>query len=494
MTKMKAMISFLLAVLIGLSVDVSLAAQDTREEATEELSEQSAERPVEQQAAPPQTPTEIDTWRDTLRYGINTAVAELIPTLTRNRREELAPEIIELFLTSNDRVVLIAATEYLRELSITEGHVRGFELVNEYFDRPSDLITAVLRYLRETDADPNEEAREILLEISRMPPTTRAIAAVRLYAQADTDTETLIDLYQEPGIPDDVQGRILIEIGTRGDPRAFDFVREVIGDGEEATTSLQRFAIDTLGKLGDERAIPIILRQFNSSDAMTRAYATSALTNFDTEEADRALVSALRDQFWRVRIAALQAVADRNMEDALSAAIYMMRRDPERPVRLQAIRTVAQLDTETGWDALLERMADPRGNVEERGAIIEQAIRSNAQRSIPILEEIIQEEWEKRNSRILDAIGRTVSVSEDRALSPIIELLLNHPNYIIQLYGIRAAGRNRLARYADTLRMYEESEGSHRLVREAASNALQQIGPLGIESELETGEVAPDSN
>jgi hypothetical protein len=447
-------------------------------ETTEETTEEST--PEEESSAPatPRLPSdalspELDERRQTLLFGINSEVAELLPTLTRERQVELAQDVVFLFNTNDNRDVLRAAVEYLRELDLPDGHERSFQLVQEYFDRPADLITAVLNYLRETEAAPDNETLDVLVEMSRLTPTSRAVAAIRYFAWADTPIDELIALYREPGMAEDVRGRILIEMGVRGDPRAFDFVADVIGEDETATTALQRFAIDTLGRLEDERAIPIILRQFSSDDAMTRAYAVSALTNFDTEETSRALLAAMRDQFWRVRLAALQTVADRKMTAALPAVLYMLRRDPERPVRMQAIDTAVALDQREGWDLLLERMAAPRGNIEERTTILDRALRNIPSRAVPLVEEIMAEEWDKPNSRILDSIGRTVSVVEDRSLAPIAGRLLDHPNYIIQLYGLRATRLNNLGQYSERVRYLAEN-GVHPLVRNTAEGVLER--------------------
>ncbi|SIQ00388.1 HEAT repeat [Alkalispirochaeta americana] len=429
----------------------------------------------EEEAAPP-TISQAEEWRETLRFGINSAVAELIPTLTSNREEELAPDVLAVFETSNDPAVLRSSVDYLRQLQIAGGEERGFQLIQEYYDRSSELITMVLGYLREIKAEPDQAVRDILIEISRMMPPSRAVAAIRYYATAEgTTIEDLIDLYQEPGLSEDAQGQVLVEIGTRGDVRAFDFVADILGDDEEATTVLQRFAIDTLGKLGDERAIPIILRQFSSPDSLTRAYAVNALTNFDTPETDQALLATLRDEFWRVRLAALKTVAERSMAEALPAVLFMVRRDPERPVRLEALQTAAALNDPQGWELLLNRLKDPRGNEEERGVIADLAIRKNLQDSMDVLKEVVQKEWERENSRILDRIGRSVSEGADRDLAPLVELLLNHPNPIIQVYGMRGVGESGLRQFAEVL-TERRGEGNHPLVRRTAENALNKLG------------------
>ncbi|HKK49356.1 MAG TPA: HEAT repeat domain-containing protein, partial [Alkalispirochaeta sp.] len=280
--------------------------------------------------------------------------------------------------------------------------------------------------------------------------------------------------YEDRFVSGETKGRILIELGRRGNPDVFDFVSEIIQEGEEAQTTLQRYAIDTLGKLGDERALPTILSQFDSADAMTRAYAVNALTNFDTPEANHALVDSLRDNFWRVRIAALETIAEREMTDALAAVMYKARRDPERRVRLEAIQTLGALDQAEGWELLRERFENERTPADERGAIAEQLIRHNLDESMETITGVIESEWESENSRVLDTIGRIISQLDDRAIQPIASRYLDHPNYILQIYGLRAVRTSRLTGLIEITRAREE-EGNHRAVRQAAARALEEI-------------------
>lgn len=427
--------------------------------------------------APPEAPptiSEVETWRETLLFGINSAVAELLPTLTAQKERELAPEVITLFNTSNNRDVLRAAVTYLQELEIPDGHRRARTLLQEWFDRPSDLIIAVIQYLRVTRAELLDDDLAVLLEITRTTPPGRAVSAVRLLASQIDDVQTLIELYNDPAVHEDVQGQILVELGERGDPRAFDFVAEILGEDEDAQTAMQRFAIDTLGKLGDPRALPIILRQLDSPDSLTRAYAVNALTRFDHEDALRGIEMALRDGFWRVRISALQTVASREMTGTIRAVLFMARRDPEQRVRLEALETLASLDQPEGWEFILERFGDERVSTAERIRSIQLAMRANLAESISAVEDVMQREWEKDGSPILDAIGRVAADLENRGIAPITQRLLDHPNFIIQIYGLRSAGRNGLTQFREVVED-RESSGAHHLVRSSARRALEQM-------------------
>lgn len=441
------------------------------------LSAQEAEEPEaavsETESEAPPDISEVDSWRETLLFGINETVIELLPQLTENREIELKSEVLELFERNNNRRVLQGALRYLEQLEITEGHPRAFQLLEEWFDRPPEVIAEVLSYLNATDAPLRDGDMDLLAEIARTTPVLRALGAVRLIAARAEDASLLMELYEDAATHEDVQGRILISLGERKDPDVFDFVMSILGDEEFAQTALQRSALDTLGQLEDPRGLPVILRQLDSSDAITRSHAISALARFSEEEAVRGIEMGLRDEFWRVRVASLQTVSEQNLDSALRNVMFMVRQDPERRVRMDAIRTLAALDHPDGWDLLHQRMKDRRVPVAERQLIIQVAMEHNTDAAIPVVMEIVEREWSEENSVLLDTIGRMVSRTESAALEELAGRLLEHSNFIIQIYGIRSAGLNGFRRYRE--RIEERKEAPHRAVQTAVSRALEQL-------------------
>jgi HEAT repeat protein len=441
------------------------------------LSAQEAEEPEaavsETESEAPPDISEVDSWRETLLFGINETVIELLPQLTENREIELKSEVLELFERNNNRRVLQGALRYLEQLEITEGHPRAFQLLEEWFDRPPEVIAEVLSYLNATDAPLRDGDMDLLAEIARTTPVLRALGAVRLIAARAEDASLLMELYEDAATHEDVQGRILISLGERKDPDVFDFVMSILGDEEFAQTALQRSALDTLGQLEDPRGLPVILRQLDSSDAITRSHAISALARFSEEEAVRGIEMGLRDEFWRVRVASLQTVSEQNLDSALRNVMFMVRQDPERRVRMDAIRTLAALDHPDGWDLLHQRMKDRRVPVAERQLIIQVAMEHNTDAAIPVVMEIVEREWSEENSVLLDTIGRMVSRTESAALEELAGRFLEHSNFIIQIYGIRSAGLNGFRRYRE--RIEERKEAPHRAVQTAVSRALEQL-------------------
>jgi HEAT repeat protein len=433
----------------------------------------------------------LDEWRDTLLYGINSEIADLLPTLTENRTEELAPEVVTLLESSSDSDVLAEGLRFLLELEIGDGRDVAEAIVATADERPDPLVVTALTYLNEVIGEITADTEEALFRLAREGAVGPASAAVTLLATAGVSSDELIELYREGDLSDDIRGRILVELGKRGDPEVLPFIREVIGDDEEATTTLQRYAIDTLGKLGVEEALPTILLQMGSDDALTRAYAVNALRGFDTPEANEALLTALRDEFWRVRVAALETIAERKMNEALPAVIYKVRRDPERRVRLEAVDTLAELDAPDGWALLEEVVTETGAGVDVRSAALDHLIRQRPRQSREVVMTVIETEWDRNNSRLLDVIGRVVSQVTDQRVEPIVARLLDHPNYILQIYGLRAIGASNLLSLREIAADRAAGEGNHSAVRSAALRSLEQLGIAPPPEETTPAEETP---
>ncbi len=416
--------------------------------------------------------SELLEWRDTLRFGINSEIKDLLPVLRQNQVDELSDEIAALAEQTENSALLGEVLAFFIAVEEYPIDRRVLELLGQYRDRPPEFTGELIAYLIAAEVRPSAEERAVLFEIAEDTNALRSTAAVRYLGIVLNETSALIDLYREGDVSEETRGAILVALGERGDPDAYDFVVELIGEDEEAMSTIQRYAIDTLGKLGDERAIPIILRQLDSNNATTRAYAVNALRGFDTEEATQAIVNALRDDFWRVRVAALETIAERRITGAGDAVIYKARRDPEQRVRLEAIQTMSALAV--GWDEM--RLLAERSNtaMAERRVIVQTLIESDYRASEETILRIIENEWDTPNSPLLDAIGRAISIHDSPEITPIVEQFLGHPNYILQIYAIRAVGSARIVSLRERVTAFT-AEGVHRTLSSAALRALEQF-------------------
>ncbi|MFP4300829.1 MAG: HEAT repeat domain-containing protein [Spirochaetaceae bacterium] len=419
----------------------------------------------------------VEQWRDTLRFGINSEIIELIPTLRDERVRELEPEIASLLESSRNEELQGEILTYYRELDLPEAQPMAIELLSEYQVSGNQRTQAAIRYLTDLPPDSPEargEVSELLSEIVRQGGgqiAASAATAVSSYGE-EIGVDGITELYDEAS-SEDVQAALVLSLGEMGDPEAFEFLARIAEDEGEAMV-LRQYAVDSLGKLQVEEAIPIISNLLGAENSLLRAYAVSALGRFETEEAENALIAALRDEFWRARVFALQGIARLEVETAIPAVIYKVRQDPEQRVRLEAVKTLRAFPTGEVRSFVEESVKNSRVNQEIRLAMVDLLLHWGDSFSVSLLEEVMLSSWEEEESRILDYIGRQASRIENERFAPLYEKMLSHRNYIIRIYGARGIARNGLARYRENLEELTD-EGHHPALRRNAQRALEEL-------------------
>ena len=415
-------------------------------------------------------------WRDVLRFGIDTEVIELLPTLTENREVTLEPEVLRVFSRSINPRLRRAALRFFTDLELTGAIDAVIEMLRDIQDLADDLVLDAILYLSRVETDDRDDVAVLFHELARSRRATVAGAAIRAIGRTgdERDVDVLLDLFDERTTPVAVRQSLVLALGELRTPRAVDRLIAVLGRTDEDST-LRNYAADSLGKIGDDRAIDTLRVSLGSTDALHRAYAVNALGYFDSADVPDMLEEALRDSFWRVRVAALDAVGRRKQAELLPAVIYRARRDPENRVRLDAISAVAAIGTAEAWEFLRSQFVDERTAPDIRRAILHRLVELNAVESLPTIREVIQKEWAAERPTMLEYTTRVLSTASLPEAADIYVRLLEHPNFVLRIYGVRGIALNGLEQYKDRIRELSENEAEHASVRRNAASELERM-------------------
>lgn len=417
----------------------------------------------------------IDDWRDTLRFGIDSEVISLLETLTEQREGRLHEEIAELYDFSPNPRLRRRILEFFTELQYGGAEELALQVLREPREHSNELVLAAVRYVAAVVEEPMSETLASLHEIADSAQPMLADTAMRAIGRrgGQDDIEPLMQRLTDRRTPTALRGSVILALGEL---RAADAVEELIrivgATAEDAT--VRRYAADSLGRIGDPRAIEPLSALLRSEDTMLRAYVVNGLGHFEGAEVERALTAALRDSYWRVRVAALQGIARHGMHGAVPAVVFRAERDPETPVRNEALLTLARLDSRETRKFLSEYVQNSRIPEASRIVALRHMLEQNTGAYVDVVEALIEAEYDKSNSGTLDQIGRVLSTSEQRVPDAVYERLLDHPNFVIKIYGLRAIGRHNVRSLSDRLREMAE-EGNHQAVRRTAVDALNRI-------------------
>ncbi len=460
------------------------ADQDDREDNEDLDTEETAPDPSDQ--GDPDEPDDqdepddprVEEWRAALLYGIDELVIEALTGMIAASQPGLGRETADLLEETRNDEVRAKGLQYLRTTEDARGAESALSLLQQDLD--GEVVREAIRYLRDVQPEDPELAERRVPLIFRLVTERSlrtaqvAVRAIGSFGGAD-EARKLAELFNDlPSGSQQLQGEILLALGDIGSEDAVPFLIQILEDPVYGSL-LRRYAADGLGRSGDERALPVLRKAAESDDSNLKAYAVGALAQFEDADTVETLRRSIRDSNALVRRFAIEGLGRNKVEDAVPALIFQVRRDPEMQVRLAAVQSLAMIGNREAISFLHEQYQSSSAPIQLRNQIASSLIEHHLEQSTETLFKVMEEEWSRRDSRILEHLARTLSESENDALDTFYERMLEHPNFVIQIYAVRGISRNRMSGFQEELEKRAEDDARPALKRSAQA-ALDQLG------------------
>jgi HEAT repeat protein len=188
-----------------------------------------------------------------------------------------------------------------------------------------------------------------------------------------------------------------------------------------ADVTVRSDAAHQLGKLGDERAVPVLAEAVSDSDEYVRKSAVMALRRIGGTAAMEALRTALGDRSEQVILQAVNGLRDMRDKEAVEPLIRVLARR-ERSLQLAATDALVRI----GADAvgpLMEAFKDR--NLRRRiGNQVWKILVDMGTRSIDPLLEMMADDNQYVRLTAISVLGR---IGDKRVAAPLVHLLLDDP-------------------------------------------------------------------
>jgi HEAT repeat protein len=416
-------------------------------------------------------------WENTIAYGIDSEVVALLQTLSEREDVSLKNQLIERYDMSRNIKLREEIFNFFREQELNGLEEQALEILRYFYEYDNSLVRAAIRYTATIETlNERNEILDLLFDLIKEDEIAYSSYAVETVGELGEaqDAERLLEILEDSDdISESLKEHILLALGKIASDVAVDTLIEILED--DLNSDIERnYAADALGKIGDSKAIPVLEEILGSDNNMLRAYAISALLQFPNYDSSQILRSALRDSFWRTREIAIDGIIQAHRTETVPALRYMARHDPEGKIRSKAIEALALLNTSEGWEFINEAMEDDDTPENTRLEMIQLAIEHNPEGSADILEGIIESEWEEEDSRLLDTIAKGMSTANNAAFKPFFRRFLEHPNFIIQIYGVRGIALNNIIQYRTQVEALGGEE-AHPALQRAVRNALEEF-------------------
>lgn len=417
--------------------------------------------------------SETEEWKETLEYGIDSEIISLLERLSSGKDLRLAREVLGVFSVTKNVSVREAALTYFVETGYREAEDEVIAVLDRHEEEPAQVLLSAFRYLSEIKPDGLADKALPLIEHEN-----RGVASVAIKAVGETGTaehlEALLERLEDEEYEAERKSDIILALGNLGAEEAVDRLVSILED-TDSEPIWRRYACISLGKIGRSDTLETLIGVYAEADTLLRSYAVSGIALYHDDRVIPFLIDALKDSYVKVRISAAQGLAERGAEEAVSILVYKAKKDPEAAVRIEAMTALAKIGGTEAVEYLTNLVRDEKASQANREKAVVLLVEHRIAAALEVLDETLTKEWEKKDSKLVEIIGRELSKKEAPGLERLYERFLDHSSYIVQIYGIRGIERNRLARFRSRIEELSEGGNAHTAVKKAALAALERL-------------------
>lgn len=424
-------------------------------------------------------PSLLESWEETLLYGIDSEVLKVIETISKRGETELNEPMLKLLGETLNPRVRITVLDHFRSQESDIAEAVANRLLMDYQDLSGDLIIALIRYLA---AIGSQKGFDLVMELTGHFDSHVQIAATRALgtdsfgaARRSAIANLLMDKLEQEELETGVRAEAVLALGGVRSVESIDLLVRIMEDGYEEKI-VRLYAADSLGRIGDESAVPALRKAFAQDDALLRAYAAAALAEFELEEVVDVLIQGLKDENWKVRVTSAKGLGRRKAPRALDILIYKARKDPVNDVRIEACRAIGEIGARRAFDFLRDLYRQAVTPIDIRLACLEVLVEKDLSGSLGAVREVTERNLDREifQTRILERTAQRLAAVRSPGLEPIFALFLRSADAAVRLHGIRGIVHNRFSGLRGEIRRLSEQD-PHSGVRKEAAAALSSL-------------------
>ncbi|MDR2601351.1 MAG: HEAT repeat domain-containing protein [Spirochaetaceae bacterium] len=407
---------------------------------------------------------EKERYSQIMRYGTDAEIANVIQTIKEKDIEWVDEEIAAAAVSTKSAAIQSAAINYFSYREDPALEEAALDFLQNRFGVEAAVISASIDYLGKIGAARAQEPlKEIILtdEARYQNQALRSLGMALKNASSEEKEEALnffLDFYRNKA-PSDAARRVVIEaVGEGALKDAAPFLEEIILDSE-APADLRVEALNSAGKIGGADALQeAVIGALNAEQPLIRTAAVGALGAFSGAAVDRALLDAMRDSFFRTRLAAIKSVSKRAIPDAVGFLEFRAKNDDAASVREEAVRTLGAYQSAAAETALESIYGDKRAPEKIRLMAAEALVKSNPSKYTAKIAVDLEEARKTRQKTLYAGLVKAVSASTSSSgLKPVVESLLSSSDAADRAYALDIIASARLTGFiGDLQRMVDD--------------------------------------
>ncbi|MDR1900197.1 MAG: HEAT repeat domain-containing protein [Treponema sp.] len=419
--------------------------------------------------APPEKNSAENSRLAVIHYGTETEIAALIQTLKAENADYLDDELIAMVENTRNRSILSGVFSFFGDRGKGGLEDRAIRAIEERDEEVNETVLSAVEYLGRVKAGAAVGPLMELIDHDEQRFFNGAIRALGRIGgtdreEADRIAIYLMDFYTESDPASENRRETVSALGAAGSVKAVAFLSEIADSGDERVP-LRIAALEALSKIGDEGGLKSILAAVTAQDPNIRSAAVEALGPFSGPEADRAILEAFRDSYYRTRIAAARAARERKLKEAVPYLKFRAERDEVPAVKDEAIRALGAIAAEDSAsqeaETILKELFGERKNSDRvRIGAAEMLMKYDPGRYLDALTVELDEAKRKNQTPLYNGFLKVAGEAKTEKLIDTARRFLRSGGIIEKSYALDMAVNNGLRGLSEEIKALTEDKNA----------------------------------
>lgn len=190
------------------------------------------------------------------------------------------------------------------------------------------------------DSSGNEQIKALVDDLKNRDWRIQVKARERLVNIGKPAVPGLMTALQKKDISPPAKAMTIIALGKIGDPRAVDLLVAALSDANSYT---RRCAVEALGKTQDPKGLDPLINALSDKDVTVRQRAVNALGKLNDARASMPLIAKLSDEDVRVRTSAIKTLATLGDQGAVEPLMEQLGEAHDQSYKNEIVRAFGQL-------------------------------------------------------------------------------------------------------------------------------------------------------
>lgn len=379
--------------------------------------------------------TETEKRQETLLYGLDSEVASLIDTLTSEKDNSFTKEISFIFDSTKNISVKEKIINYYTQLE--DGGLKDYALAiaEDPYDEKKSTVNLLFKYIEKMKITEAAPFLKTILESENVDYFDTAISALGSVGGVE-EAVFLSEFIDKDELSLGQRQSLVKALGKLQVLETWDKLVEFAED-EDENSYIRMYSAEAIGNMKKDESVDVLIALFESTDPNLRQYVLKGLSNFTTEKVQNLVISALKDDHYKVRTEAIGIVKDQKIKSAIPYIIYRAKNDSEKSVKSAAYKSLGALKTNECVHFLIEIVKNEKTSESIRAEVASVLLENDISKGIDAVVEVAKESLtddKKKNLRY--ALGKEFAKYEKASFSEICGLYLDSKDVATQGTGL----------------------------------------------------------